>query len=80
MKENWAVISPSKDKWKNDIKWIYSKDEYKYKLFLRQLYFYSLGDFLDSVCKIIKGDNCTILSIGFTVLCYGDKTVKPLQE
>ena len=34
VKETCVVIFPSRDKWKNDIKWFYPEDKYTHKLFL----------------------------------------------
>ena len=76
MKENWVVISPSRDKQKNDIKWFYPEDEYTLKIFLAILYTYGLGNLLDNVCEIIKENNCIVFSFDFIAVSKGDKTLK----
>ena len=54
MKETQVVISSSRDKCKNDIKWFYSEDKYTHKFFLARIYIYGLGNFLDNVYEIIN--------------------------
>ena len=68
IKECWKVISPGKNAWKNDIRYIYPKDELTHHYYLNRLYIYGVGKLLDSICDINESPKLKIFSAGIIVV------------
>ena len=77
VKECWKVISPGKNAWKNDIRYIYPKNENTHNLFLNRLYIYGIQQLLDSLCDINHCNKVTVFSFGLIVVQSNDPTNQP---
>ena len=77
MHDCWKVVAPGKNAWRNDIRYLYPKDEFTHHRFLNRLYVYGLGQLLDSICDINDCSRCTVFSVGFIIVSKNNPENSP---